>query len=131
MAAVREVLGEIGAAALPEVLALNKWDLLDTRDRTRVRRRHPEGVPVSALTGWGVDELGIVLEERIPAPPIEVHLLVPFDRPDVVPRLYRRGQVVSVEEGEDGTSVVARIPPSELPRVQDLVVQTPRARARA
>src|SRR5213078_2913640 len=50
MAAVREVLGEIGAAQLPEVLALNKWDLLDETAEGRVGRRFPDGLAVSALS---------------------------------------------------------------------------------
>jgi len=49
--AVREVLGEIGAGMIPEVLALNKWDRLDETARRRVRRRFPDGEPISALTG--------------------------------------------------------------------------------
>jgi GTPase len=125
MAAVRDVLGRIGAAGLPEVLALNKWDLLDTTARARLRRRHPEGVPVSALTGDGVDRLLAELDARLPVPPVEVRLLVPFDRPEVVPMLHRRGQVLEVEDEEGGTRVVARITPADLARVEDLVLPEP------
>src|SRR5207249_10111843 len=46
MQAVREVLVDIGAGLVPEVLALNKWDLLAEPDRGRLRRRHPDGVSV-------------------------------------------------------------------------------------
>jgi GTP-binding protein HflX len=122
MAAVREVLGEIGAAELPEVLALNKWDLLVPRERARLRRRHPEGIPVSAATGLGVPELLHVVADRVPRPPIQVRLLVPFDRPEVIPRLHRRAQIETVEESEGGTLVTARVSPAELARVEDLVI---------
>src|SRR2546425_972078 len=77
MGAVREVLGEIGAAGLPEVLALNKWDLVDEVHRARIGRRSPEGVPVSPLTGEGG---GGVLEgwaAGLPRPPMELRLLRP------------------------------------------------------
>src|SRR6266511_1519289 len=47
--AVRDVLAEIGAGGLPEVLALNKADLLDEAARRAVRRRYPGAVLVSAL----------------------------------------------------------------------------------
>src|SRR5207248_8335352 len=47
MQAVREVLVDIGAGLVPEVLALNKWDLLAEPDRGRLRRPHPDAVPVS------------------------------------------------------------------------------------
>jgi GTP-binding protein HflX len=121
MGAVREVLGEIGAAEIPEVLALNKWDLLDEIQRARVLRRHPEGVPVSALTGEGVEAVSKRVAEAIPRSPIEVHLVVPFDRPEVVPRLYQKGQVVRTEERPEGTAVVARVPEAELPTLAEFM----------
>ncbi len=122
MGAVREVLGEIGAAEIPEVLALNKWDLLDEIHRARVLRRHPEGVPVSALTGEGVEMVAERVAEALPRPPIEVHLLVPCDRSEVVPRLYRTGQVVTTDERPEGTWVVARVPEAELPALAEFMV---------
>lgn len=130
MRAVREVLGEIGAAEIPEVLALNKWDLLDEIQRARVLRRHPEGVPVSALTGEGVDSLVGRVAQALPRPPLEVHLLVPYDRPEVVPRLYRKGQVVNTEDVPEGTLVVARVPEAELPTLSEFVAPLPARRAR-
>lgn len=119
MSAVREVLGEIGAAEIPEVVALNKWDLLDETQRARVLRRHPDGVPVSALTGEGVEALGERVAEALPRPAVEVRLVVPFDRPEVIPRLYRTGQVLTTEEGPDGTFVVARVPQAEVPALAE------------
>jgi GTP-binding protein HflX len=121
MAAVREVLAEIGAGALPEVLALNKWDLLDEVARGRIQRRHPDGVPVSAVIGDGVEALTDRVAEVLPSPPIEVHLLVPFDRPEIVPMLYQRGEVMSAEDTPEGTEVVARVDEAELTRVQEFV----------
>jgi GTP-binding protein HflX len=130
MNAVREVLGEIDAAEIPEVLALNKWDLLDEIQRARVLRRHPDGVPVSALTREGVDGLIERVAQALPRPPVEVHLLVPFDRPEVVPRLYRKGQVVTTEDVPEGTLVVARVPEAELPILNEFVAPAPARRAR-
>jgi GTP-binding protein HflX len=121
MAAVREVLAEIGAGALPEVLALNKWDLVDDVARGRIQRRNPEGVPVSAVSGDGVEALTDRVAEVLPSPPIEVHLLVPFDRPEIVPLLYQRGEVLSAEDTPEGTEVVARVDEAELTRVQEFV----------
>jgi GTP-binding protein HflX len=121
MRAVRDVLGEIGAGDIPEVLALNKWDLVDEVDGARVLRRHPDAVAVSGLTGQGVDGLLERLAEVLPSPPVEVHLLVPFDHPEVVPMLYRRGEVLSADDTHEGTEVVARVGEAELPRVQEFV----------
>jgi GTP-binding protein HflX len=128
MAAARQVLGDIGAAHLPEVLALNKWDLLDDVGRARVLRRHPHGTPVSALTGAGMPELIERLAAALPTPPVQVSLVVPFDRPDVLPWLYRRGQVLEVDETPKGTAVLARVSEAELPAVQPFLVAPARAR---
>jgi GTP-binding protein HflX len=54
---VRGVLHEIGAAHLPELLALNKTDVAPADWLGSLRRAHPEAVPVSARTGDGVDDL--------------------------------------------------------------------------
>ncbi len=122
MQAVREVLAEIGAGALPEVLALNKWDLLGDAERARILRRNPEGVPVSALTGEGVEAVLDRVAERLPKPPVEVRLLVPFERPDVIPRLFRNGEVVQTEDRPEGTFVIARIPEADLFVLQAYVI---------
>jgi GTPase len=122
ISAVREVLGEIGAAQIPEVLVLNKWDLLEGPERDRVLRRQPQGLPVSAATLEGMEQLVEAMSSSLPEPPILVELLVPFDRPDVVPLLYRRGKVLSTVEEPGGRRVSARISPVELPAVQEFLL---------
>jgi GTP-binding protein HflX len=130
IAAVRDVLGEIGAGLLPEVLALNKWDLVEPDERDRLRRRNPDGVPVSALTGDGVDDLIGKVAATLPSPPIDVELMVPYDRPEIVPWLYREAQIVSAEDTEEGTHVSARLSEAELPRVQGFIVRPVARRSR-
>ena len=131
MQAVREVLVDIGAGLVPEVLALNKWDLLAEPDRGRLRRRHPDGVSVSARTGEGLEELLQIIARTLPSPPVQVHLLVPFDRPEVLPMLYERGEVMTAEEQEDGMAILARVSEAELPKVQEFIQRPAAPRARA
>jgi GTP-binding protein HflX len=107
--AVRRVLGEIGAGGIPEVLVLNKVDRVLGSARARLARRFPGSVPVSALTGEGTEGLLEELGTRIPRPPVEVSLLVPFGREDVTARLYREAEVLSTETDTDGTVVRARV----------------------
>jgi GTPase len=121
--AAREVLGDIGAGHLPEVLVLNKWDRLQEMDRARAQKRFPEGVPASALRRDGLDEVRTRIHESIPTPPMEVTLLVPLDRPEVVPWLHRTAEVIRIEAGEQGTTVVARITEEQLDKVGSFVVQ--------
>ena len=128
--AVREVLGEIGAGDIPEILALNKQDLLSEVERARVQRRFRDGVPVSALQGEGLETLLERVAETLPQPPVEVRLVVPYERQDLVARLYREGEVLSAEPGERGTLVEARIRESHLPLVEQYLVRGISRRAR-
>jgi GTP-binding protein HflX len=114
VAAVRDVRAEIGAGGIPEVLVLNKMDLLSDVDRARAGRRHPEGVPVSALRGEGLEPLLEQVEAAIPRLPIEVELLVPYERQDVVARLYREAEVLAADPDTSGTSVRARVREDQL-----------------
>jgi GTP-binding protein HflX len=130
VAAVREVLAEIGAGDIPEVLALNKIDLLSEVDRARVRRRFPEAVAVSALTGEGVPELLERVESVLPSPPVEVRLLVPYDRQEVVARLYREAEVLSAEPIDEGTVVEARVREEQLGWVRRFLIRRVSRRTR-
>jgi GTPase len=123
VAAVRGVLGEIGAGDLPEVLALNKWDRMDEMERARIARAFPDGVPICGLTGEGLDGLLARVGERLPRAQVEVSLLVPYDRPEVVPWLHREAEVLSSHSEADGTRVEARVNEGQLSRVKDFVVR--------
>jgi GTP-binding protein HflX len=122
MASVREVLGEIGAGALPEVLALNKWDLLDEAGRAHLARRLPDGVPVSALLGEGVADVLRRAAEALPHPPLDVRLLIPYDRPEILPSLYRRAEVLGVHDEPRGQLVEARVSPADLAVVGEFIL---------
>jgi GTP-binding protein HflX len=123
VAAVREVLAEIGAGGIPELLALNKIDRLSEVERARVSRMFPEGVPVSALNGDGIEELLGRVESALPAPPIEVELMIPYDRQEAVAMLYDHADVRSAEPGETGTHLKVRVDERQLASVREFVVR--------
>ena len=89
MAAVRSVLGEVGAADVPELLVLNKADLLDEVTRARLARLFPGVAMLSAATGEGVDDLLAAIATRLPHPEVDLTALVPYDRGDLVDRAHR------------------------------------------
>ncbi len=120
--AVRGVLSEIGAGNVAEVLALNKVDLLSEADRERTAVRYPDAIRISAVTGEGLERLVELMADAIPRPPIEVTLLVPYGRDDVVGLLYRQAQVLDSESNDDGTLIRARVGARELAALEDLVV---------
>jgi GTP-binding protein HflX len=67
IATVRQVLQDIGAHDLPELLVLNKADLAAPEQLDALRRVHPDAVVVSARTGEGLSPLRNALRERITA----------------------------------------------------------------
>jgi GTPase len=110
MAAVRSVLGEVGAADVPELLVLNKADLLDEVTRARLARLFP-GVPMlSAATGEGVDDLLAAIATRLPHPEVDLTALVPYDRGDLVDRAHREGEILEVDHVAEGTHLRLRAP---------------------
>jgi GTP-binding protein HflX len=120
--AVRAVLAEIGAGRIPELLVLNKIDLVAGSARARAARRFPGSIAVSGLTGEGVDGVLEAAAAALPHPPVEVTLLVPFGREDVTARLYREAEVLDTQTRQDGTVVRARVGARELAAVRDLVL---------
>ena len=120
--AVRRVLGEIGAGDLPEVLALNKIDLVGGSGRARLARRYPGSAAVSAATGEGVEFMLETVESALPHPPVEITLLVPYGREDLTARLYRDAEVLSTELDGAGTIVRARVGLRELAAVREFVL---------
>jgi GTPase len=119
--AVRRVLAEIGAGDLPELLVLNKIDRLSGSQRARLARRFPGAVPVSALTGEGIDGLLATIEAGLPHPPVEVTLLIPYGREDLTSRLYRDAEVLATRHDPEGTWVHARVGLRELAAVRPFV----------
>lgn len=63
---VRSTLEEIGAASVPSVLVLNKWDRGRTSQNAEaLKAAHPDAVPISALNGEGLDRLMETVAEKL------------------------------------------------------------------
>ena len=107
--AVREVLAEVGADRLPELLVVNKIDAADEETLLRLKRLWPDAVFVSAHSGRGIDELRAAIEERLPRPAVEVRAVLPYDRGDLVARVHRTGEVLSTAHLPEGTLLHVRV----------------------
>ncbi|MFE9956740.1 GTPase HflX [Micromonospora sp. NPDC005299] len=107
--AVREVLAEVGADRLPELLVVNKIDAADEETLLRLKRLWPEAVLVSAYSGRGVDGLREAIEQRLPRPAVEVRAVLPYDRGDLVARVHRQGEVLSTAHLPEGTLLHVRV----------------------
>ncbi len=110
IAAVREVLAEIGAAGVPELIVINKADVADPIAVEGVRLRE-RGVVVSARTRAGIPDLMGVLEHRLPRRDREVRAMVPYGRADLIARAHELGEVLGEQHKADGIALHARVPP--------------------
>jgi GTP-binding protein HflX len=108
--AVREVLAEIGAEKVPELIVVNKLDAADVVELQGLHARERESLAVSARTGAGLHELWDAIESRLPHLAVEVKLVVPYSRGDLVSRAHSTGEVIAFSHVEDGTLLEARVP---------------------
>jgi GTP-binding protein HflX len=121
IAAVREVLGEIDAQRVPELLVFNKSDLAPEAAE-RLVREHQGSVAVSAVTGEGIDDFLRVLSDRLRAITKVVELVVPYDRGDIVAAIHREGEVVSTSNEDVAMRVRARLSDASAGRLSEFVV---------
>jgi GTP-binding protein HflX len=109
IAAVREVLAEIDAGDVPEIIAINKADVADENVTAEVLRHEPHAVLVSARSGVGIGELLAAIDADLPRTLVDVDVVVPYERGDLLARVYREGDVVSVDHEERGSHLKARV----------------------
>jgi GTP-binding protein HflX len=116
--AVEEVLHEIGADEVSQVLVLSKADQLDADRRAELELRHRDGVLVSAMTGEGIDALVARIEDEFARTLREVELLIPYDEGGRLAELHEIAGDLEREETPDGVKVIARLPASFAARYQ-------------
>jgi GTPase len=109
--AVREVLAEINAADVPEIVVINKADAADPLALAPILHREPNAIVVSARTGEGIDKLRELIESALPQPHLEVEVLLPYERGDLVSRIHSEGSVEQLEHTADGTHITGRVHP--------------------
>ena len=123
IAAVEGVLAEIGAAALPRELVLNKIDAVDVLSRRRLANRFPGALHVSALSGEGIAALRTRLAERFADRYETVRLLLPYEHGAKLAELYALGAPIDERiDGPDGVLIRGRLPRRELRRFASYLV---------
>ena len=110
ISAVREVLAEIDAADVPEILVFNKIDIAEPAVVRRLLTVYEESVATSALTGENIGDVTAAIVEGLDAVTVTADLLIPYDRGDLVASLHETGEVLDEHHGEEGTEITARLP---------------------
>ncbi|SPF56048.1 putative GTPase [Candidatus Sulfopaludibacter sp. SbA4] len=121
---VLKVLAEIGAAAIPQILVINKMDRLPAgeADAETVKRRllsesggHADtrAVTISALTGDGVDRLLAAIDEVLPLDPlVRARFRLPAGDGAAIALLHEFGRVLDTQFSGEVCEIEAEIPES-------------------
>ena len=121
--AVREVIADLDARRIPEIIVLNKADAADPFILERMRQREPNHIIVSARTGEGIDELKQKIADTIPRPSLEVKLLIPYNHGEVISRLHAwDAEIKSTAFVSDGTFVTALVREDVAADLSDYVI---------
>jgi GTP-binding protein HflX len=108
---VHEVIAEVEASSIPELIVFNKADLLSDEDQVRLRGLVPGSLLISARTGEGFEQLESKIAELLPKPDVEFEGVVPYSRGDLVSRAHLSGKVLEIEYVEAGTRLKALVKP--------------------
>ena len=107
--AVRLVIDEIGGKDIPEIIAINKVDIADPEVIMEILRKEPNSYAFSVRTGFGIEGLLHAIESSLPRPSIEINVVIPYDRGDLVHAIHESGDIFSEQYLPEGTSIHARV----------------------
>ncbi len=110
IAAVREVLAEIEADEIPELLVVNKVDAIDSTRVQRLRNLYPDAVFISAMRREGLDDLLAALGEAVATKTVVLSLSIPYENGDVAVKARRLGDVIEEKYDDNGTVLDVRLP---------------------
>ncbi|MBC7952614.1 MAG: GTPase HflX [Rhodospirillaceae bacterium] len=121
---VETVLKDLGLAEVVDrglVEALNKTDLLAEPARTEVinhAKRRPESIPVSALTGQGVDDLLACFDRLLSSGRETLDLQVELSDGASISWLYQHGEVIARRDDDSIAYMRVRLDPMDAQRFQ-------------
>ncbi len=118
--AVHEVLREIEAAEVPELLVINKADLAPVAAK-ELQVEYSDAVVVSAATGDGLDEFLRAIGDRLRALAVVYDMVIPYDRGDVMASVHREGEVVSTTDDDAAWVIRARLSDASAGRLADFI----------
>jgi len=119
---VREVMADVGARDIPEIVVFNKVDKVSPGTTMMLRGLEPRALFVSAATGEGVPRLLEEIDRTLPGPTIPLTVLIPFERGDLVALLHDDAVVTSSSYEEGGTRVEALVEQRHLDTFTPFVV---------
>lgn len=110
---VEDTLAEIDVPRVPRILVLNKLDRLNGQPVPELPSMgtYAAVVPLSAQTGEGIPALVAEIERLLRESMVNISMLVPFRRGDLVSLIHDQGVVDDEQHSEEGVRIKAHVPP--------------------
>ena len=121
LAAVNQVLQEVGADEVERLEVYNKCDAISSDERRRLQEQDPAALCISALDRQGLDELVDTMASRLALDVRRLALTFDPSRPadrERIARVYRHGRVLEHEARDGRISIVADVPRRLVGRVE-------------
>ena len=121
---VEDVLASLGLAeegGPPRIEAWNKLDLLAGDERARLieeAKRREDAIPISALTGEGLDSLKTAMAERLRSGEQVHQVRLPVTEGERIAWLHARGEVLDQQIDDDEIQLSVRLSPDNWARFQ-------------
>ena len=112
---------DVESVKRPVIEALNKIDLLDDESCDAIRaeaERRGRQIAISALTGEGTDEFLSAIDAELARQRHALGVSIPVSDGETLAWIYRRGEVLSREDGEINTELTVLLDNADIARLQ-------------
>lgn len=126
---VEDTLAAIETPDIPQILVLNKVDLLDepVNPLDYFSDEFKSVVRVSAVTKQGLDVLLAEIEEQFKSAMSRYELLLPYNKGDVVAWVHENAIVEAEDHTEEGFRLTVNMPPRVAGNVREFIIDSPEA----
>ena len=122
--AVNEVLANIdGVEDTPQIMVLNKADMMSDAARERFASLYPDAVIVSAASGEHLHILRNRLEALLPSPRVRVEIILPYTAGALLSQVRENGVVEKAEYADNGVELVAWVGPSLAAKLMQVALE--------
>ena len=109
----------MGASHIPAITVLNKTDMLSEHELENILvETRGKALAISALHGYGLDELAALVEAELLADSQVVSLLVPYSMWDIVSEIRTCGSILEEEHGDAGAVITCRLSLVDMNRIK-------------
>ncbi len=107
---VENTLESLGLHSKPTILVLNKIDLIDDKEYIRhLQREFPAAVLASAIRGINISSILESMQKTMEQNSEIVKLLLPYNKMELVPRLYQLSNIIRKTERADGVEFTTKL----------------------